>query len=174
MPSIASPAGDRSRVPSSKFVPRLVPMETLGPGPPHPKIRVLVADDEEVIAHTLATILNLAGYEVCAVYDGETAVKLLNLFKPNLIITDVTMPGTTGVEIAFAAQSTLPRCKILLFNGQTALHQLLGDPAAGDLPFEVITKPIHPADLLALLKKLLSSEKPVLLVPLEMDDQNVH
>ena len=149
-------------------------METLGPGPPHPRIRVLVADDEEVIAQTLATILNLAGYEVCAVYDGETAVKLLDIFKPNLIITDVTMPGTTGVEMAFAAQSTLPRCRILLFTGQTALHQLLGDPATGDLPFELIAKPIHAGDLLALLRRLLKSEKPALLVPLEMDDQNIH
>lgn len=149
-------------------------MKTADSGPPHHKIRVLVADDEEIIAKTLATILNLAGYEVCAVYDGETAVKLLDIFQPNLIITDVTMPGLTGVEVAFAAQNTLPRCKILLFTGETTLHRLLGNTPAASLPFNLITKPVHPADLLALLKKLLSSDKPALLVPIEVDDENIH
>ncbi len=149
-------------------------MQALGQGTPHPRIRVLVADDEEVIAKTLATILDLAGYEVCAVYDGEAAVKLLDIFQPNLIITDVNMPGLTGVEVAFAAQNTLPRCKILLFTGQTSLHQLLGQTPAGNLPFDLITKPIHPADLLALLRKLLSGEKPALLAPIELDEENIH
>lgn len=148
-------------------------METFREGPPHPKIRVLVADDEEVIAKTLASILDLAGYEVCAVYDGEAAVRLLNIFQPDLIITDVAMPGRTGVEVAYATQTTLPRCKILLFTAQTGLHQILGTPTGG-LQFDIITKPIQPAALLTLLRKLLRADKPALLVPIEMDEANIH
>ena len=149
-------------------------MEASGEGVSTPKIRVLVADDEEVIAKTLATILNLAGYEVCAVYSGEAAVKLLDVFKPNLVITDVTMPGLTGIEVAFAARTTLPRCKILLFTGETAMHQLPGNAIGGDLPFDFITKPMQPSDLLRLLRDVLSADKPALLVPMDLDDINIH
>ena len=149
-------------------------METLGEGSPHPKVRVLVADNEEIIAKTLAAILNLAGYEVCAVYDGDAAVKLLDMFTPNLIITDLDMPGVTGTEVAYTARAVIPRCKILLFTGQTALHHLLGNTPARDLPFTLLTKPILTAELLALLTTLLSGDKPPLLMPIEVDEINTH
>ncbi len=143
-----------------------------GPGPP--KVRVLVADDEEVIADTLATILELAGYEICAVYNGEAAIALLDLFQPDLLITDVTMPGITGIEVAYAARASLPRCKILLFTGHAGLHELLRVAGAADLPFDVVTKPILPRELLARLRTTLCSDQPTLLIPIELDDPQVH
>ncbi len=139
-----------------------------------PKIRVLVADDEEVIASTLAAILELAGYEVCAVYGGEAALRLLDLFKPDLVITDITMPGITGVEVAFAARAALPRCKILLFSGHASLHDLLRTNQSEGLSFELVTKPIRPDDLLSKLKETLRSASPALLVPIEIDEENIH
>lgn len=149
-------------------------METLGTAVPTPKVRILVADDEEVIAKTLATILDLAGYEVCAVYGGEAAIRLLEIFKPDLVITDVTMPGVTGIEVASAAQTALPRCKVLLFSGHTGLHNLLNPGPAGVLPFEIITKPMRPDDLLARLRETIRSDQPALVVPIELDEENVH
>ena len=149
-------------------------METHGTGVPVPKVRVLVADDEEVIATTLATILDLAGYDVCAVYSGEAALKLLDLFKPDLVITDITMPGVTGIEVAFAARLTLPRCKVLLFTGHAGLYTLLSPHNTGVLPFDLITKPIRPAELLEKLRKTLCSDQPTLLVPIELDEANIH
>lgn len=139
-----------------------------------PKVRVLVADDEELIARTLATILELAGYEVCAVYGGDAAVKLLDLFKPDLILTDVSMPGTTGIEVASIAQESLPRCKILLFSGQASLQTSLLRSTGYELPFEFLTKPVHPGELLAKLREMLRGDKPALLIPIETDDAKVH
>jgi CheY-like chemotaxis protein len=139
-----------------------------------PKVRVLVADDEEVIATTLATILDLAGYEVCAVYGGEAALKLLDLFKPDLVITDITMPGVTGMEVAFAARASLPRCRILLFSGHASLHALLRTNELEGLAFEIVTKPISPHDLLEMLRDTLSSDRPALLVPVDVDEGTVH
>ena len=143
-------------------------------GAPPPKVRVLVADDEEVIATTLAAILELAGYEVCAVYGGDAALRLLEMFQPDLVITDVTMPGVTGVEVAFAARATLPRCKILLFSGHASLHDLLRTSQGEGLQFELVTKPIRPGDLLAKLRETLLSDSPALLVPIEVDEDNIH
>jgi len=84
------------------------------------KRKVLVADDEQVIANTLAIILNQAGFEARAVYSGENAVEALDSFHPDMLITDVIMTGMTGIEAAIATQAKLPNCKILLFSGQAA------------------------------------------------------
>ena len=64
------------------------------------KPKVLVADDEQVIANTLAIILNQAGFEARAVFSGEDAVKLLDSFQPDMLISDVIMSEMTGIEAA--------------------------------------------------------------------------
>src|SRR5579871_6455104 len=64
------------------------------------KPRVLVADDEQVIANTLAIILNQAGFEARAVFSGEKAIEALDTFQPDMLISDVIMTGMTGIEAA--------------------------------------------------------------------------
>ena len=136
---------------------------------PTPKVRVLVADDEEGIAKTLASILELAGYEACALYDGNAALRFLELFKPDLVLTDVSVPGPSGVEIALAAMRSSPRCKVLLLTGNADLHQLLRTDEAEGLPFDLMMKPIRPDELLAKLRVTLRGDHPSLLVPIEID-----
>ena len=89
------------------------------------KPRVLVADDEQVIANTLAIILNQAGFEARAVFSGEKAVEALDSFKPDMLISDVIMTGMTGIEAAIQTRAKLPSCKVLLFSGQAATADLL-------------------------------------------------
>src|SRR5665213_2841227 len=89
------------------------------------KPRVLVADDEQVIANTLAIILNQAGFEARAVYSGEKAIEALDIFHPDMLISDVIMTGMTGIEAAIQTREKLPKCKILLFSGQAATADLL-------------------------------------------------
>jgi DNA-binding response OmpR family regulator len=113
---------------------------------------VLVADDEEVIADTLAMILNQAGFEARAVYSGEQALELVPSFKPDMLISDVIMPGITGIETAIKVRSLLPSCKILLFSGQAATANLLENARAQGHEFEILTKPVHPSDLLARMR----------------------
>ena len=113
--------------------------------------RVIVADDEETIATTLAIILNQAGFEARAVFSGEQVVQLLDSFEPEMLITDVVMPGMTGIEVAIAVRSKLPDCKILLFSGQSATADLLEQAKTHGHEFEIVAKPIHPSDLLAKL-----------------------
>jgi CheY-like chemotaxis protein len=110
-----------------------------------------VADDEETIATTLAIILNQAGFEARAVFSGEQVVELLDSFQPEMLITDVVMPGMTGIEVAIAVRSRFPDCKILLFSGQAATADLLEQAKTHGHEFEIIAKPIHPSDLLAKL-----------------------
>jgi CheY-like chemotaxis protein len=116
------------------------------------KPKVLVADDEQVIANTLAIILNQAGFEARAVFSGEKAVESLEGFQPDMLISDVIMTGMTGIEAAIITRSKLPKCKILLFSGQAATADLLEKARAQGHEFEILAKPVHPTDLLAKLR----------------------
>ncbi len=116
------------------------------------KPRVLVVDDEQVIADTLAKILDINGYEASAVYTGTAAVEQARLLQPDLIISDVIMPDMNGIEAAISIRGFLPSCKILLFSGQAATADLLENARAQGHEFEILAKPVHPADLLAKLK----------------------
>ncbi|HEY0307138.1 MAG TPA: response regulator [Acidobacteriaceae bacterium] len=116
------------------------------------KPRVLVADDEQVIANTLAIILNQAGFDARAVYSGEKAVEAAESFQPNMLISDVIMTGITGIEAAIEVRAKLPNCKILLFSGQAATADLLEKARAQGHEFEILAKPVHPTDLLAKLR----------------------
>jgi CheY-like chemotaxis protein len=116
------------------------------------KPRVLVVDDEQVIADTLAKILDLNGYDASAVYTGTAAVESARALKPDLVISDVIMPDMNGIEAAISIRGFLPSCKILLFSGQAATADLLENARAQGHEFEILAKPVHPSDLLAKLK----------------------
>ena len=116
-----------------------------------PKRRVLVVDDEQVIADTLSIILNKAGFEASPVYTGTAAVESARTIQPDLIISDVIMPDMNGIEAAIQIRAFLPGCKILLFSGQAATADLLESARAKGHEFEILAKPVHPQDLLAKL-----------------------
>jgi CheY-like chemotaxis protein len=114
--------------------------------------RVLVADDERVIADTLAMILNQSGFEARAVYSGERALELAPTFEPNMLISDVIMADLNGIDAAIRIREILPEIKILLFSGQAATADLLEKARAQGHEFEILAKPVHPQDLLSRLR----------------------
>jgi CheY-like chemotaxis protein len=116
------------------------------------KPKVLVADDERVIADTLAIILNQSGFEATAVYSGEKAVEVARSLQPDMLISDVIMTDLNGIDAAIKIRSILPSCKILLFSGQAATADLLDRARGQGHEFEILAKPVHPQDLLARLR----------------------
>src|SRR5258708_27335699 len=102
------------------------------------KPRVLVADDEQVIANTLAIILNQAGFDARAVFSGEKAVEALDSFRPDMLISDVIMTGMTGIEAAIITRAPVPNCKILLFSGQAATADLLENAISQGHEFDIL------------------------------------
>lgn len=116
------------------------------------KPKVLVVDDERVIADTLAMILNQSGFDARAVYSGEKAVELASSFEPDMLISDVIMADLNGIDAAIRIRAVLPSIKILLFSGQAATADLLEKARAKGYEFEILAKPVHPQDLLSRLR----------------------
>jgi DNA-binding NtrC family response regulator len=110
---------------------------------------VFVVDDEAVIAQTVAIILNRAGFEASAFDHPDKALAARTELTPDLLISDVMMPGMTGVELAIQFREVQPECKVLLFSGQAATADLLEEAREQGYDFDLLSKPVHPADLLA-------------------------
>jgi CheY-like chemotaxis protein len=116
------------------------------------KPKVLVADDERVIADTLAMILNQSGFEARAVYSGEKALELAPAFEPDMLISDVIMADLNGIDAAIRMRALRPGIKVLLFSGQAATADLLEKARTQGYEFEILAKPVHPRDLLDKLR----------------------
>jgi DNA-binding NtrC family response regulator len=114
--------------------------------------RIFVVDDEECIADTLAVILGNCGYEARAFHNAQSALDAIDSCNPELVISDVVMPGMSGVEMAVLIRERHPDCKILLFSGQAATLDLLKGVRKQGHKFELLAKPVHPIDLLARLE----------------------
>lgn len=111
-------------------------------------MKIIVVDDEPIIADTLVDILNGEGHEAFAMSDGASAVKWAARMQPDAVVTDVIMPGMDGIETAKAIVKLLPACRIILFSGQAASSDLVAKARAEGYRFEVLAKPINPTTLL--------------------------
>ncbi|WP_263359867.1 response regulator [Acidicapsa ligni] len=115
---------------------------------------IFVVDDEKIIAQTVAAILRQVGFRTAAFENAQEAIDAASVEAPDLMITDVVMPGLSGIELAILFQSRWPQCKTLLFSGQAITADLLEDARKSGHQFDVLSKPIHPSDLLAKLNEL--------------------
>ena len=77
----------------------------------HVKPKVLVVDDERVIADTLAMILNQSGFQARAVYSGEAALETASSYSPDMLIADVIMADLNGIDAAIQIRALLPKIK---------------------------------------------------------------
>ena len=115
--------------------------------------KVLVVDDQRLIADTLAEILSNAGFDAVAAYDGFDALDKASRFLPHWVLTDVLMPRMNGVELAITIRKNFPSSSILLFSGQAGISEILQEGHRQGYQFELIAKPIHPLKLIERLKQ---------------------
>ena len=118
---------------------------------------VLIVDDEKVIADTLSIILTHAGFITMTAYDGVTALRMANQITPALVISDVVMPGISGVELAIMLKQSIPDIKILLFSGQATTVDLLERARQAGHNFTTLAKPVHPTDMLRRISECLTT-----------------
>jgi CheY-like chemotaxis protein len=120
-----------------------------------PQARVVfVVDDERIIASTLAAILKHSGFAAEAFTNPLEALERIRTQSPDLLVSDVFMPELSGIDLAIRMTAACPNCKVLLFSGQAATADLLATARAAGHDFALLTKPVHPKDLLAVIQTL--------------------
>jgi DNA-binding NtrC family response regulator len=118
--------------------------------------RVFVVDDEHVIASTLAAILKLQGYSATSFTSPLEALAVARSKAPDLLISNVEMPGISGIDLAIQMKAQFPECKILLFSEHAATQDLLEDACSQGHNFQLLEKPVHPSAMLSRIGELVT------------------
>jgi signal transduction histidine kinase/ActR/RegA family two-component response regulator len=125
------------------------------PNPLH--ARVLLADDEPLVRGTLTAMLQATGCEVRAVNNGEALLEALNAgATPDLIVTDLIMPGLSGKNLVRALESLKPGCPLLLVTGFSA--EDVSSALSGRSSHRLLRKPFTRSELLKALNELLPQQ----------------
>jgi CheY-like chemotaxis protein len=119
-----------------------------------PGSRIFVVDDEPVIASSLASILRMNGFSARFFTSPLEALAAARSESPDLVISDVAMPGMSGIDLAIQMRAQYPSCKILLFSGQAATSDLLEDARAQGYDFRLLQKPVFPSEFLSEIGQL--------------------
>jgi len=117
-------------------------------------MKIIVVDDEPIIADTLVNILRGEGYDAFAVSTGESAIRLVKMMdpaRPDVLVSDVIMPGMNGVETAKELLKLVPGCRIILFSGHAESSALVARARAEGYCFKVLPKPVNPDLLLEII-----------------------
>jgi two-component system response regulator HydG len=123
--------------------------------------RVLVIDDESSILETVQLLLRGEGFDVATQQNPRSAVRQLGDVAPDIVLTDIRMPGMTGIEVLAAVREYDAEVPVILMTAQASLQTAM--QAVNEGAFYYLQKPFGNADLVALCRRaaqtrLLSSE----------------
>ncbi|HET6934583.1 MAG TPA: response regulator [Candidatus Angelobacter sp.] len=119
---------------------------------------VMIVDDEPVIRETILEILNDEGFEAIGMSSATQALAWVERIRPDVILTDVVMPGTSGIELAASVAEKYPECRVVLFSGQSAATDMVERARAQGHDFDLLPKPLDPEVLLSTLRSLARRE----------------
>jgi len=123
--------------------------------------KILVVDDEHIIAETVRYIFSAHGYVAECASSGEEAIAMAEELAPDLLLSDVMMRGLNGFETALQVKQLCPECRLLFFSadaGTEALAQTFEKIFADrGYRYEMLPKPMHPSTLLLTVEKALQA-----------------
>jgi DNA-binding NtrC family response regulator len=114
-------------------------------------LKILVIDDEVAILDTLRILLRRDGYEVFTAAGGQRGVEMLPEVRPDVVVTDVRMPGTGGLEVLAAARELDPSLPVVLMTAQASLQTAVR--AVNEGAFYYLQKPFANDELLAICRR---------------------
>jgi DNA-binding response OmpR family regulator len=119
-------------------------------------MRILVVEDERVMADALAQGLSRQGYSVDAAYDGEAALDMAEVNAYDLVVLDLNLPKIDGVEVCRRLRTSNPPIGILMLTARSGLQdRVLGLDVGAD---DYVLKPFHFSELLARVRAVLRRE----------------
>jgi CheY-like chemotaxis protein len=120
------------------------------------KTRVLVVDDDHLVADTLNLIFQAHGFESEAAYSAAEGLERARSFAPGLLLCDVTMPEGSGLQLLESLNSEMPSCQMLLLSAYSSNAVKVEQKALQmNRPLKLLRKPCRPEDLLREAEALL-------------------
>jgi phosphate regulon transcriptional regulator PhoB len=118
-------------------------------------IKILVTDDEEDIVELISYNLSKEGYSIIKAYDGEAALKLVKLQKPDLLILDLMLPRMSGIDVCKAIRNNSDSANlpiIMVTAKADEIDKIIGLEIGAD---DYITKPFSVKELVARVRAIL-------------------
>ena len=113
--------------------------------------RVLVVDDEENLRLVLRTLLRRHGYEVETAASGEEALKQLDSYGPDFVLTDVRMPKMGGLDLLATLKAKNCQATVIVMSAYGNVDQAIEAMKAG--AYDYIQKPFKPDEVVLTLRK---------------------
>jgi len=120
------------------------------------KQRILIVDDDRLVADTLSLVFRVNGFDSEARYTAADGLDRARSFAPSLLLTDVTMPGESGLDLADAVAREMPDCKLMMltaYESNSAPVQKHSERT--QRPIRMLYKPVHPEELIRAAQQLL-------------------
>jgi DNA-binding NtrC family response regulator len=114
-------------------------------------IRILLVDDEQGIVETLTILFRGAGYEVIGALGGKAGLEAIETERPDLVVSDIRMPGATGLDVLTRAREVDPELPVILMTAQASLQSAV--QAVNEGAFYYIQKPFSNDELLAICSR---------------------
>ncbi len=113
--------------------------------------RILLVDDETGILDSLGILLRGEGYEVRVAHGGKPALEILAQEKPDLVVTDIRMPGISGLDVLTRAREVDPEIPVILMTAQASLQSAVR--AVNEGAYYYLQKPFSNDELLAICRR---------------------
>jgi DNA-binding NtrC family response regulator len=123
----------------------------------NPLKRVLVVDDEQMIVSLLSTILREKGWDVTEARSGTDGIDQLDRARFDVILTDLVMPGDSGIDLLRAAKEIHPDVEVILMTGYATADTAIEAMRNG--AFHYIMKPMKPEEVVNLVEKAYSQRQ---------------
>ena len=116
------------------------------------KAKILVVDDEQSILDLVTAYLEKEGYEYRSAMDGRSGLKSARMFKPDIIVLDIMLPGMDGIEALTELRKDSDAYVIMLTAKAEETDKIVGLSVGAD---DYLTKPFSPRELMARIKAAL-------------------
>jgi DNA-binding NtrC family response regulator len=113
--------------------------------------RVLIVDDERAILDTVEILLRGEGFDASVAQSGREALERFDEVSPDVVLTDIRMPGVTGLDLLEAVRQRDPEVPVILMTAQASLQSAV--KAVNQGAFYYLQKPFSNAELVALCKR---------------------
>ena len=123
-----------------------------------PLQKVLIVDDDHLVADTLTMIFERSGFAAEACYTADEGLISARRFRPDLLLCDICMPGRDGLSLVQEISHEMPSCQILVFTGSYArIPHVTACTDRLARPVGLITKPCPPDDLIRRATQMLAN-----------------